>query len=196
MHQNEKAATFYKSHIYPADVITSTMPKFIDDIIELGSKVFPKTYIENLKTCVQCGRCVGSCPSARKTPWRVREVLEKARSGLEEEILSDNNLWNCTTCYTCQERCPRKVHTTDIVRIVRNLAVKHGYIMEAHRRVCENLFNYGHAVPINNEIKKVRLELGLAENPPTVHSYPESLKEILKLIEKTGFKVKAGGGAE
>ncbi|MEM2546375.1 MAG: 4Fe-4S dicluster domain-containing protein, partial [Candidatus Bathyarchaeia archaeon] len=80
------------------------MPKFIDDIIELGSKVFPKTYIENLKTCVQCGRCVGSCPSARKTPWRVREVLEKARSGLEEEILSDNNLWNCTTCYTCQER--------------------------------------------------------------------------------------------
>ncbi|MEM3704204.1 MAG: CoB--CoM heterodisulfide reductase subunit C [Candidatus Bathyarchaeia archaeon] len=178
------------------DVITNMTPTLMDEIIKWGSKVFPKEEVETLKACVQCGRCAGSCPSGRRTSWRVREILEKARLGLIGEVILNADLWSCTTCYTCQERCPRKVRTTDIVRIIRNLAVKHGCIIEAHRRVCENLFNYGHAVPINDEIKKVRVELGLAESPPTVHSYPESLIEILKLIEKTGFKAKVDGGAK
>ncbi|MCS7114472.1 MAG: CoB--CoM heterodisulfide reductase subunit C [Nitrososphaerota archaeon] len=179
-----------------ADVVTDITPIFINEVINWGSKVFPKKEVETLKACIQCGRCAGSCPSGRRTSWRVREILEKTRLGLIEEVLSNDELWSCTTCYTCQERCPRKVRTTDIVRIIRNLAVKFGRMKEAHRRVCENLFGYGHAVPINDDIKKVRRELGLAESPPTVHSYPESLREVLKIFEKTGFKAKVDGGVK
>lgn len=80
------------------------------------------------------------------------------------------------------------MRTTDIVRIIRNLAVKYGYIKSSHRRVCEILFRYGHAVPVNDEIRKIRKDLGLAEVPPTVHRYPEGLEEFLKLVSQTGFK--------
>ena len=159
----------------------------INEIIEHACTIFPKEYVKAFKVCIQCGVCVGSCPSGRKTPWNVRKTLYEARLGHIMEVLSNDNLWNCTTCYTCQERCPLKVPITDLVRILRNQAIRYGYIKEAHRKVCENLFKYGHAVPINDEIKKIRAKLGLPEIPLTVHSYPESLKEIQKLIEKTGF---------
>jgi len=117
----------------------------------------------------------------------MRKIFRELRLGLREKVFLDENLWNCTTCYTCQERCPRGIHTTDIVRIIRNLAVKNGYMKSNHKRVCQILFRYGHAVPVNDEIRKARKELGLDEVPPTVHSYPNGLKEVLTLIKETGF---------
>jgi heterodisulfide reductase subunit C len=144
--------------------------------------------LERFKLCIQCGKCTGGCPSGRRTAWRIRKIFEEIRLGLREEVFSDDDLWNCTTCYTCQERCPRGLHTTDIVRIIRNLAVKHGYIKSTHRRVSEILIRYGHAVPVNDEIRKIRKDLGLDEVPPTVHGNPEELKDFLKIIEETGFK--------
>lgn len=171
-----------------AKVVRSVTFDFADEVITSGSRIFPREELERFRTCMQCGKCVGSCPSGRITAWRIRKIFEETRLGLKEEVFSDDGLWNCTTCYTCQERCPRGIDTTDIVRIIRNLAVKNGYIKNAHRRVCEVLFRYGHAVPVNDETRKVRKDLGLAEVPPTVHSYPEGLKEVLKIIEETGFK--------
>lgn len=169
-------------------VIRNVTLDFLNEVIQSGSKVFPKGELERLRICIQCGKCVGSCPSGRITAWRIRKIFRETQLGLKETVLSDDNLWNCTTCYTCQERCPRGVHTTDTVRIIRNLAVKYGYIKDNHRRICEIFLRYGHAVPVNDKMRKVRKDLGLAEVPPTVHSYPESLAEVLKLVEETGFK--------
>ena len=161
---------------------------FYKELIESGGRIFPKEELKRLILCIQCGKCVGSCPSGRRTSWRIRKILEETRLGLSEKVFSDDNLWNCTTCYTCQERCPRGIHTTDIVRIIRNLAVRSGYMKNNHKRICHIFFQHGHAVPVNDDIKKTRKELGMDEVPPTVHSYPEGLSEILILIEKTGFK--------
>lgn len=161
---------------------------FLNEVIQDGSRVFPKEELERLRFCIQCGTCVGGCPSGRISALRIRKIFRETQLGLKETVLSDDNLWNCTTCYTCQERCPRGVHTTNTVRIIRNLAVKYGYIKNNHRRICEFFLTYGHAVPINDETRQVRKDLGLAEAPPTVHSHPESLAEVLKLAEETGFK--------
>lgn len=169
-------------------VIRNVTSDFLNEIIQSGSKVFPKGELERLRMCIQCGKCVGSCPSGKMSAWRIRKIFRETQLGLRETVLSDDNLWNCTTCYTCQERCPRGVHTTDIVRIIRNLVVKYGYIKNKHRRICEIFLRHGHAVPVNDETRKVRKVLGLVEVPPTVHSYPESLEEVLKLVEATGFK--------
>lgn len=171
-----------------ADVIRNVTFDFANEVIKSGSKIFPREELERFKMCIQCGKCTGGCPSGRRTAWRVRKILEDTRLGLKEKVFADDDLWNCTTCYTCQERCPRGVHATDIVRIIRNLAVKNGHMKNRHRRVCEIFFRYGHLVPINDEMMKVRKELGLAEIPPTVLSYAEELKGVLKLVEDTGFK--------
>ena len=162
---------------------------FRDEIINAGSKIYQKEELERFKLCIQCGKCTGSCPSGKRTSWRIRKIFEETSLGLREKVLLDESLWNCTTCYTCQERCPRGVPTTDIVRVIRNLAVNSGFMKDAHKNICRIFFAQGHAVAINDEIKEVRKKLGLNELPPTVLSYPEGLKEVRTLLEKTGFKI-------
>jgi len=55
-------------------------------------------------------------------------------------------------------------------------------------KVCEIFFKYGHAVPINDDVKATRKRLSLSELPPTVHMYPEALKEVLALVDEKGFR--------
>ncbi|MHA1580172.1 MAG: CoB--CoM heterodisulfide reductase subunit C [Candidatus Freyarchaeota archaeon] len=169
-------------------IVRKTNPEFVEEIIEHGSKFFGREEMEKLKACIQCGTCVGSCPSGRRTAWRVKSIFRKAQLGLKDDALRDDDLWDCTTCYTCQERCPRKISTTDIVRIVRNIAFRNGIAQARHLAVCGYLFKFGHAVPINDEIRGLRKKIGLKELPATVHSFPEALKEVQKIVEETGFK--------
>lgn len=175
------------------DFIDNVTFNFRDEVVRTGSKIFPKEHQERLKLCLQCGKCVGGCPSGRRTALRIRKIFEEVQLGLREKVFSDESLWNCTTCYTCQERCPRGIPTTDLVRAIRNLAVKFGCIKNRHRKVCEIFLKYGHAVPINDEIRIIRKNLGLAEIPPTVLGFPEGLMEVLNLAEETGFKKMVGG---
>ena len=118
------------------DVIRGVTSNFRDEVINAGSKIYQKEHLEKFKLCMQCGKCAGGCPSGRRTSWRIRKIFEETSLGLKEKVFSDESLWNCTTCYTCQERCPRGIRTTDIVRAIRNLAVKSGYIKDAHKKVC------------------------------------------------------------
>ncbi len=118
--------------------------------------------------------------------------MRKALLGLKDEVLSSEELWYCTTCYTCYERCPRGVRTTDIIRVIRNIAAKSGRMKEQHKRVARLLIRFGHAVPITDEFKEIRKALGLSELPPTVHSYPEALDEVRKLIKIMKFDQMVG----
>ena len=72
-------------------------PDFTAEFIDAG--------IETVKHCFQCGTCSGSCPSGRRTPYKVRQIVRKCLLGLKEEVITDDALWMCNTCYTCQERC-------------------------------------------------------------------------------------------
>ncbi len=84
-------------------IIRKTDPHFIEEIIEYGSKFFTKEEMERLKACIQCATCTSGCPSGRRTAWRIRKIFRKAQLGLKEDALKDEELWDCTTCYTCQE---------------------------------------------------------------------------------------------
>jgi heterodisulfide reductase subunit C len=107
--------------------------------------------------------------------------------GFREKVLSSDELWYCTTCYTCQERCPRGVKTTEIIRILRNIAAKEGYMSKSHKMAAGQVFKTGHAVAINEEIQNVREELGLSRLPPTTHSYPEALAKLQDILRRTHF---------
>jgi len=65
------------------------------------------------------------------------------------------------------------VRPTDVIMELRNYATKLGNISPNHRAVVGYLKNFGHAVPINDEIRKRRVELGLEELPPTVFKYKQ-----------------------
>ena len=159
----------------------------MDDIDKEFTQKFVDAGIETVDHCFQCGTCGGGCPSGRRTPYRVRQIVRKCLLGLREEVVSDPALWMCTTCYTCQERCPRSVKIVDIIKMARNEAAKAGYMADAHKATGSYVIKTGHGVPINDKTKALRAEIGLSELPPTVHSYPEALEEVQKICAACEF---------
>ena len=154
-------------------------PDFTAEFIDAG--------IETVKHCFQCGTCSGSCPSGRRTPYKVRQIVRKCLLGLKEEVIADDALWMCTTCYTCQERCLRSVKIVEIIKKARNIAAHAGYMAKPHKMTGVFVMNTGHAVPINDNVKALRTKIGLPEVPPTTHAYPEALAEVQKLCKITAF---------
>ena len=154
-------------------------PDFTAEFIDAG--------IDTVKHCFQCGTCSGSCPSGRRTPYKVRQIVRKCLLGLKEEVITDDALWMCTTCYTCQERCPRSVKIVEIIKKARNIAAHAGYMAKGHKMTGVFVMNTGHAVPINDKVRALRTKIGLSELPATTHSFPEALKEVQTLCKVTAF---------
>ncbi len=159
----------------------------MDDIDKEFTQKFVDAGIETVDHCFQCGTCGGGCPSGRRTPYRVRQIVRKCLLGLKEEVISDPALWMCTTCYTCQERCPRSVKIVDIIKMARNEAAKAGYMADAHKATGSYVIKFGHGVPINDKTKDLRKAIGLDELPPTVHAFPEALEEVQKICAACEF---------
>jgi heterodisulfide reductase subunit C len=152
-------------------------PKFFKDIERKS----------NIWKCIQCGSCTASCESGRWTALKTRSIVRKVVLG-DLSVLKDPDIWLCTTCYQCYERCPRDVRPTDVIMELRNYATKLGNISPNHRAVVGYLKNTGHAVPINDEVKKRRVELGLEELPPTLYKFKqEGEDKDLKNFEKHMF---------
>ena len=159
----------------------------MDDLDKEFTQKFVDAGIETVDHCFQCGTCGGGCPSGRRTPYRVRQIVRKCLLGLREEVVSDPALWMCTTCYTCQERCPRSVKIVDIIKMARNEAAKAGYMADAHKATGSFVIKTGHGVPINDKTKALRADIGLPELPPTVHAFPEALEEVQKICAACEF---------
>lgn len=142
---------------------------------------------ESVALCFQCGTCTGACPSGRRTPYRIRNVVRKSVLGLKEEVIADDTIWMCSTCYECQERCPRGIKIVDVVKTVRNFAAQAGYMAPAHKMTGSFVIKTGHGVPINDATMALRKSVGLDELPPTTHTFPEALDEVQKIFKATGF---------
>ena len=154
-------------------------PDFKNEVMDAGA--------ESVALCFQCGTCTGACPSGRRTPYRIRNVVRKSVMGLKEEVIADDTIWMCTTCYECQERCPRGIKIVDVVKTVRNFAAQAGYMAPAHKMTGSFVIKTGHGVPINDATMALRKSVGQDELPPTTHQFPEALDEVQKIFKATGF---------
>jgi heterodisulfide reductase subunit C len=160
---------------------------FINEIIETGRGILGEEHVASFKACYQCGTCTGSCPSGRITAFKTRKLIKYAQFGMRKFAVESEDLWMCTTCYECYERCPREVKITDIIKVIRNIAAREGRMAKAHRMTALYVFKTGHAVPINEETKKARKLIGLNEVPPTTHKYPEVLEIVRGVMKDMKF---------
>jgi len=156
------------------------------------AKKFVDAGLEKLRACINCGTCTGGCPSGRRTAYRTRSAIRRALTG-DESVLEDIDIWLCSTCYYCYERCPRNIPVTDMILKLRNIAVAEGHILDPHFGLANKVFyETGHGVPANGEANKkwqdFRESFGLPPLPPTVHSYPEAVKECQDLMKSIGFR--------
>ncbi len=82
---------------------------------------------DRLSLCMQCGMCSGSCPIGPEMDNGPRKLFVIAvRTSMKEEVLSSSTIWNCTQCYNCVVRCPRKVPVTYILQGLATVAAPRG----------------------------------------------------------------------
>lgn len=134
----------------------------------------------DLKKCMQCGKCTASCPAGLESNLRTRVVIYLAKSG--SDVLDDKDLWSCTTCYTCQERCPKNVKVTDAIIHLRNLAVRRGNFPRIHITAINAIRETSNGFPLTPEVSKIRSLLGLPIEPRDVAHDDEKLKKFQKLL--------------
>ncbi len=158
-------------------------PEFTKKVLDISRTI--------ANMCYQCGTCTGSCPSAPRSSYRIRLFMRRAVLGLEDESLTDPDLWLCTTCYSCTDRCPRDIAPTDVIMAMRNLAFKRDIIPRNFLKTVQLIYTSGHGVPNNDVNRAARKKLGLDADPPTTHSYPEFIPGIQKIIDHFGMKQNA-----
>ena len=141
--------------------------------------------------CFQCGTCTGSCPSAPRSSYRIRLFMRRNVLGLEDEALTDPDLWLCTTCYSCTDRCPRDIAPTDVIMAMRNLAARRDIIPVNFLKTVQAIYTTGHGVPNNDVNRAARQRLGLGREPPTVHGNKQYLPGIQKILDHYGLKARA-----
>jgi heterodisulfide reductase subunit C len=84
---------------------------------------------ENIKLCFACGLCTASCPVSDIDPeYNPRKIIRMVLLGMREEVLSSDFIWLCTQCYNCQAHCPQLVDFSDVMKALRSMAVREGYV--------------------------------------------------------------------
>lgn len=106
---------------------------------------------ENIMRCFTCGTCTASCPVAEvHEKYDPRKIIRMVMLGMREEVLSSDVLWMCSRCYTCHALCPQNVKFTDVISILRDMAVKEGY--SPQKRLDE-------AKTLDNKIQSLRCKI-------------------------------------
>jgi heterodisulfide reductase subunit D len=90
----------------------------------LAERVTPEW--EKLFSCMQCGTCSSSCPTAHAMDYTPRQLWQMMRLGMEEEVLNSQTFWLCTACKSCQVRCPRGISLTDTMLALKEYATRKG----------------------------------------------------------------------
>jgi len=82
--------------------------------------------------CFGCKNCTTVCPVVGNydNPQEVlgllpHQIMHSVGLGLTDLALGSRMLWDCVTCYQCQEHCPQGVCVTDLLYELKNLAVRH-----------------------------------------------------------------------
>ncbi len=83
---------------------------------------------ENILDCIQCGLCAGSCPTRFAMDYSPMQIIKMIHLGMKDEVLSASTIWVCSTCFTCETRCPRAIDITTLMMSLRAHALKENYV--------------------------------------------------------------------
>ncbi|MBW2220341.1 MAG: 4Fe-4S dicluster domain-containing protein, partial [Deltaproteobacteria bacterium] len=84
---------------------------------------------DTFSACFECQTCTNVCPVVAnyENPAEVldmtpHQIMHSLGLGLTGIALGSRMIWDCVTCYLCQEHCPQKVRVADILYELKNLA--------------------------------------------------------------------------
>jgi len=88
---------------------------------------------EAFKLCYQCGLCDTVCPWNRVRNFSMRKIVRQAAFGLT--AIESEDIWRCTTCGRCPQKCPRDVRQIESGVALRRIATEYGVFPAAVRPV-------------------------------------------------------------
>ncbi|MHA2602225.1 MAG: 4Fe-4S dicluster domain-containing protein [Candidatus Thorarchaeota archaeon SMTZ1-83] len=132
---------------------------------------------KDLTACFQCAKCSAGCPVSDKVNIQVHELMRMLLFGLKE-VLETDMVWLCTTCYTCQERCPQGIDITDIIFGLKNMAFKKKITPPGYVAARKSLYDSG---KLYEPTEWEREDLELDDVPEL------NVEDTRKVLDKTGL---------
>ncbi len=81
--------------------------------------------------CFGCENCTNVCPVVGnyENPQEVlglvpHQIMHALALGRRDLTFGSRMLWDCVTCYICQEHCPQGVCITDVLYELKNQAIR------------------------------------------------------------------------
>ncbi|MFQ6075115.1 MAG: 4Fe-4S dicluster domain-containing protein [Candidatus Bathyarchaeia archaeon] len=126
-----------------SSVVSKLDPKFRLEVAEaLERRDFYK--------CFQCGVCTSSCPVADVMDIKPYQVIKMVLLGMREEALKCGAIWTCSTCFTCDERCPQGVKPREVMEALKQMVIReNGNVAKSkasytyYKTFMENMRSYG-----------------------------------------------------
>jgi len=175
---------------------------FLDEIYSLPGG-------HEIKKCIQCGTCSGSCPQGAVMDYAPRKIFSLIRAGFRNEVLESNTIWYCSSCYTCAVRCPKEIKITDVMYALKRISIKEGKAKEGRKAavLSKTFMNMVNKYGRNHETELMTRYILMADPlsafsfmpqgwrlfsngrlPITPHKIKniEQLRKILKKVEELG----------
>ena len=57
-----------------------------------------------------------------------RKIIRMVLLGMKEKVLSSDFIWLCSLCNTCSFICPQNVRFSEVMGVLRAMAIKEGYV--------------------------------------------------------------------
>ncbi len=131
---------------------------------------------EHIRLCFACGTCAAGCPVTDvDSDYNCRRIIRQILFGRREEVLSSPLIWMCLVCYRCYVRCPQKVNFTDIMRVLRYLAVK-------EKRVSAETFEKINQLDRFSQEVRHDLVKGLFDKDLSLEEMESGVREALKKV--------------
>ena len=130
--------------VNPGGVRTPTFKEEVIAAIPTDSK---------LETCIQCGTCGGSCPSARDMDHTPRRIFALIRADARDKVMDSNTPFMCVACYLCAVRCPQQIHIPDVMYALKTMATREGrgpvlVGQKFSQSFVENIHKYGRSFEV------------------------------------------------
>ncbi|OAQ20876.1 4Fe-4S binding protein [Thermosulfurimonas dismutans] len=103
-----------------------------------------KSLPETLAQCFRCGACSGICPVKRiRKDFDPRVIVHATILGIKDKLFGTPILWHCSQCQSCVPVCPMEVKPAEVIKALRDYALKEGLASE------ETLFEAGRLARVN-----------------------------------------------
>jgi Fe-S oxidoreductase len=108
-------------------------------------------------TCTECGRCQHVCPayasgrplSPKLMMMDLRHQMVKPNGDVGKrsvsDVVTDQVLWACTTCYACDQECPLFIERIPMIVDMRRYLVLEGRVDSDLQDALANLGRYGNS---------------------------------------------------